>query len=809
MAQVTSGRVNSGTLKHSYFYVNWQQASQSTSENKTIINWQVGLNTGGATSNYDYWYTNAVRVNSVYINGENVCSGTYSNIGLSGGKDYQLASGSATIYHNTDGAKTFNISISGWLYTYGDTSGSSNFELVNIPRYASITTFTVSKRDETSVKVTWGASAECDAIWYSKDNGSSWVNTSGYPDFNITGLSAGTTYNFKIRVRRKDSQLTTDSGTYTQTTYYYPHCTDSPNFTIGNNVTMKISNPLSRNISVTIIGANGLTKTTENFSGTSISGFSNTDWQNFWYSTIPNSKNGKYQVKVNYGSIAMTRNNGNTCSIKGTETPTVGTITYRDNNTTVTAITGNDQLIVQNQSNLLIQYTGASAKNSASISKCSLWLNGILKTSTGVNGKIDFGKVNSANNLTLTMIVTDSRGLTSTYTKTITMLELKDPTAIVTLKRLNNYEDETYLTVDGSVSSVNSKNTMTIQYRYKVSGGTYGSFTTIGDNVKQTLSLDKNNSYIFNIVITDAFGLKYDREHALGKGVFPFFIDTVLNALGMNALPRAEKMFEIDGRVVESEKEFSIPTTIGAKTGWYLAMSGDFTYTTNKAFLIAIQQTMSGGAGLLYLNMRYNENSLTVQRFEWLAQNGISSSNVKLKIEGNSFYLYFKTTSNYQQYYIKVIQEKILGGWNFRQYTMHTPTLEDTVEEPSGRTPTDFIETVSNSNGTAIKYPDGTMIVTQKFRRTIYKTQWKTWGALHTVPFASMPNFPVYFVGENPTVSITIEAPGYNCFMGTLSDNGLGTSNKERAGEFQLIRPTAVSEDTPIDVHIVAYGRWK
>ena len=120
----------------------------------------------------------------------------------------------------------------------------------------------------------------------------------------------------------------------------------------------------------------------------------------------------------------------------------------------------------------------------------------------------------------------------------------------LTLQRLNNYEDETYLTIDGSVSSVNSKNTMTIKYRYKLSGGSYGSFVTIGDRAKQTLSLDKNNVYIFNVVITDAFGSKYDKEYELGKGVFPLFIDTVKNSVGINKFPAYDKSLEANGLMV-------------------------------------------------------------------------------------------------------------------------------------------------------------------------------------------------------------------------------------------------------------------
>lgn len=531
-----------------------------------------------------------------------------------------------------------------------------------------------------------------------------------------------------------------------------------------------------------------------------------------FYAQIPNANSGTGTItcKTYSGSTLIgTKTSSFTAKVVNSN-PTFSSsnITYADTNTTTSAVTNNNQHIVQNQSNLKVTYTSATAKNSATIKEYTFTLNGVTKTSTSAGGTIDFGKINSGNNLTLTVTVKDSRGNTTTATKTITMLAHNNPNAIVTLNRLNNYEDETYLTVDGSISSVNSKNVMTIKYRYKLSGGSYGSFVTINDNVKQTLSLDKNNVYIFNIVVTDSFGTSYDKEHTLGKGVFPLFIDTGKNSVGINALPRTNNVLEIAGRIIESEKEFSIPVTIGSTTGWYLAMSGSFGYTTNKVFLISIQQVYSGGAGLLYLNMRNDDNGLKIQRFEWLTQNGISSSNIKVKIEGSSFYLYLKTTANYHQYYLKVLQEKELGGWGFQQYKMYSPLVADTVAEPTGTSPTDFIQTTSTNDGTVIKYPDGTMVINQKYSTTVQSSNWSSWGSGYTARLNTPPNFPIAFVGNKPTVIQTLETDSANGMLCTSSEN-TSISSLTRAGASQVFRPTNPGSTAIFTVHITATGRWK
>lgn len=268
-------------------------------------------------------------------------------------------------------------------------------------------------------------------------------------------------------------------------------------------------------------------------------------------------------------------------------------VTYEDSNSSVVAITKNNQHIVQNKSNLKVNYTSATAKKGATISNYSFTLNGVTKA--GSSGSVTFGAINSSNNLTLTATVTDSRGNKTSVKKTITMLAYSTPTALVTLNRLNNYEDTTYLTVDGSVSSVNSKNTMAIKYRYKLSGGSYNDFVTIDDNVKQTLTLDKNNEYIFNIVVTDSFNEKFDKDFSLGKGVFPLFIDVGKNSLGINCFPNNEKTIEIAGSDGNNEVIYGMKTgtwtpTIGAlnetdPTVTYTHQRGNYTKIGKMVFI--------------------------------------------------------------------------------------------------------------------------------------------------------------------------------------------------------------------------------
>lgn len=129
----TSGTVYSTYAKSSRLYVSWSQTGQSIADNYTDIKWTAGIIVGGSNK----WYSNAVKITSVYINGVKVSSGgTYSNLTSNG--TYQKLSGTARIYHDSDGSKSFGVSIAGWFYDYGNKSGSDTFILTTIPRVSDL-----------------------------------------------------------------------------------------------------------------------------------------------------------------------------------------------------------------------------------------------------------------------------------------------------------------------------------------------------------------------------------------------------------------------------------------------------------------------------------------------------------------------------------------------------------------------------------------------------------------------------------------------------------------------------------------------
>ena len=233
--------------------------------------------------------------------------------------------------------------------------------------------------------------------------------------------------------------------------------------------------------------------------------------------------------------------------INGTPTFNASDITYEDTDSSIVAITGNNQHIVRNRSNLKVTYKNAVGKKGASITKYEITFNKTTQTKTTAE-TIDYKTVNLSSDETVSIKVTDSRGNTVTRTKTIKIFDWVLPTAIITSKRKNNYEDETTIKANCTISSVNSKNAITeLKFRYKkTTNNTWSSYINLTNNSAYTLNLDKNSAWDFQLVVKDKFGTT-TYNFKVPKGVAILFIDTMNQSVGINCFPEQANTLAING----------------------------------------------------------------------------------------------------------------------------------------------------------------------------------------------------------------------------------------------------------------------
>lgn len=537
-----SGTIYGGKAGNgNYLYIEWSESSVSTAKNTSVVSATVKMYNGYGSwsSGGEPWY--------VIIDGTKY-SGT---VGSWSGSPVTIGSASKTVTHNSNGSKS--ITISAYFDTQGTSTGavsaSGTATLTSIPRYATSSQSLASKT-ETSIVMNWSSDSTIDYLWYSVNGGSSWTaigsRNASSGQYTISGLNPGTTYSIKTRVRRKDSQLTTDSSALSVQTYYYPYCSNAPTFEIGNSANLTIYNPLAREVSVTVT-AGGTTILETTTTGTSVtipSSIADT-----LYQSIPNAKSGTYTVTVQYAG--QTRNTNGTYTAGQTSAPTIGSATYQDTDSTITAITGDNQKIIPGKSKLTFTASNLSAQNYATLSSAKVTINGTdyPMTLSGSSATVSDIVINSSETKSAVISVTDSRGLVGTKEVSLDTVEYSIPTMSATAQRVSGFYSSTEITPTTNYTYIGS-NEVTIQLQArKTSEASYSVTQNINPSGTSTVSLDNQYPWYILLTITDSFGGSSTFEITIGKGIPLFYFDIQKASVSMDMFPTHSNAFEVNGDI--------------------------------------------------------------------------------------------------------------------------------------------------------------------------------------------------------------------------------------------------------------------
>jgi hypothetical protein len=319
------------------------------------------------------------------------------------------------------------------------------------------------------------------------------------------------------------------------------------------------------------------------------------------YAQIPNATTGTGTAtsRTKYGTTltedGLGASNGNNVSftavvLAGSE-PVFNSsqIRYEDTDATTLGVTGNSQYIIQNKSILKAWIdTVATAQNSSSIVRYEVTVNGVTQSSSSI-GYFTLGTVNTSSNTTLTVKAIDSRGLSTSVSKTVNIVPYQNPVIVASATRLNGFEDETTLSVSGSVAQLNVNGTnknavISVKYQYRQVGGSYNTqatmtvggtfpnYTVTSVDLNGVTGLDKLKSWEVLVSVADKLStVTSTKVVPVGQPIM--FMDATKKSVGFGMFPTMNDAVEHKGNVrfdaIDSERTLFWSPATGGDIGFY------------------------------------------------------------------------------------------------------------------------------------------------------------------------------------------------------------------------------------------------
>ena len=518
-------------------YCEWS-GTQSITGNYTDVTLKVYLS----------YYTLEVGARSDSTISINGVSETYTAPAIddysSGWKKKLLKTKTVRVSHNADGTKSSVVLSASWRFsgTYsgvsiGTITASTTVTLNSIDRSAPTVSCSVSGITANGFTISASSSATSDIWQYSLNGGTSWTQFSTTAGTSATvtlsSLSPNTTYSVRVRARKRTNQVYGESGTITVKTLGGAVFLSCGSFSAD-------AASISLSLRVTVYNAAYTNYITIKNGSTTYLSLAGRVWSAgtaYRSITLTASErttllNAMASVKSFTATIELVTKSGSTqignastctCTISTSASnsgPTLSGFTFADSYSTTTAITGNNQVLIQDYSRLTVTPGTATARNGASIVSYSAVCSGVTRSNTS-GAALSLGTIGTSGTRDITLTVTDSRGYTASVTQSVTVVPYSKPrVSSVSLRRTNDIETEMQLVFNGSISPITvdgtQKNSLLYaRYRYKLtSASSYNSYTSILGSVTATSSsfsfsnlelcnLDSESSYDFHLQIRD------------------------------------------------------------------------------------------------------------------------------------------------------------------------------------------------------------------------------------------------------------------------------------------------------------------
>ena len=496
-----------------------------------------------------------------------------------------------------------NSSGTGTNYSAGGVYSSDSGTTLYAKWTALAPIFSAPTVSRTETEISWPAfTTNIASNIYYRINSGDWIkigtNTTTGEGKNLTGYTPGTDYTIDFKAENNVNTSLSTTHSVSVTTYNYPSISSfTAPINAGATQTFSLYNPLGRSVTITLtkIGS-----TSQSFVSTTVTGTT----ANFVIPleaiarilTSKSSDTGTYTLT--YASTVRDTKTGQ-INIPSTTAPTIDEskknsfFSYQDCATFIfggsgstskamSTFSGDNQKLLQGYSKM--QYSLVSANNpftpqyGASISSYKVQINSKTATATtlgttyyegasaGVTASGSAVVVTANNTYTITIFATDSRGFTSSYTRTISTYIYSKPTiSITSVYRKDGYGTAAAITLSGAWSTgmTGANVAKSITFYYKEStASSYSSkalYTNSGSassmqSLATTLDISgvefiSEKAYNTYVVVVDGFGQSTQSTVAsLPLGTPILFIDTEQLGVGVNCFPTVAGL-EVSGPI--------------------------------------------------------------------------------------------------------------------------------------------------------------------------------------------------------------------------------------------------------------------
>ncbi|QFG05341.1 minor tail protein [Bacillus phage 022DV001] len=354
------------------------------------------------------------------------------------------------------------------------------------------------------------------------------------------------------------------------------------------------------------------------------------------YAQMPNANSWKGRIRIwtHYNGVQVQGGRDYYVTFKVVNSNPIfsGGISYKDTNTTTTAITGNDQEIIQGVSKVLVTIPAANkaqAQNGAIMKQYIAILNGVQKTvnySSTADVTIDFGTIDAKADSNLTVQAVDSRGNKTTVYKTVQVIPYQPPSISFTADRVNTFEADTVIRAQGSystltVNGVNKNSVQALTYSYRPTNesteeGSGDIPKTIKGQTfsgKTTIIIDNLKSYYVEVKVKDIFN-EITVSVTVPVGQPLVYYDEYNRSVGFNDFPTAPNQVFMNAQLMFGGNMW------GANSGINM-QNGDITRINGLWFN---DRANNRGEGLLFARSDTPEGSTDNTQYDsWYIRDGV------------------------------------------------------------------------------------------------------------------------------------------------------------------------------------------